>query len=108
MCISTYIIIHSRLDVNKTYFLFPEYQLSAATDIHRVLTISQGMLIARLIKMPYHLTFKKAIGFMFIIINPILYPLPLNKGKGKFVLREASPLFDSPFVSLSFKGKASH
>jgi len=32
-------------------------------------------------------------------------PLPLKKGKGEDYIREASPLLDSPLVSLSFKGE---
>jgi len=37
--------------------------------------------------------------------NPIppLSPFPLSRGRGTGYIREASPLFDSPLVSLSFK-----
>jgi hypothetical protein len=34
-----------------------------------------------------------------------LYPLPLDKGKGKNIVREASPLFNSPHYLLLQKGE---
>ncbi len=41
-----------------------------------------------------------------IFSNPIPFiPFPLTRGRGIGYIREASPLFDSPLVSLSFSGK---
>ena len=39
-------------------------------------------------------------GFYLGTLSPFI-PLPLSKGKGEGYIREASPLFDSPLVSLS-------
>ena len=44
--------------------------------------------------------------FKLLLGNPIPFiPFPLTRGRGIVYLREASPLFDSPFLSLSFKGE---
>jgi len=51
---------------------------------------------------------------LFINLTPFRYlfrtpspfvPLPLIKGKGAGYVREASPLFNSPLISLSLKGE---
>jgi len=44
--------------------------------------------------------------FRFLFGNPIPFiPFPLIRGRGNSYIREASPLFDSPLASTSWKGE---